>query len=160
MDWITDRKPTRSDADAREHVIVRKRDNGIKTHYFNVQDGDIWSPLRQPATNIADEATNIADERWLYQYRDNSTVAWILDLDGHTIACLTVLENSTAHAGLAGNVRLMAAAPQMLDALHRCVQTLQAIERTGDFGMLDVQMLDAITAGTDALIAAEGGTCL
>ena len=54
---------------------------------------------------------------WQYQF-EGKTTAFIVESDGTTVAALRVTENSTAHSSFADNVRLMSAAPEMLDALH------------------------------------------
>ena len=54
---------------------------------------------------------------WQYQF-EGETTAFIVESDGTTVAALRVTENSTAHSGFAGNVRLLSAAPEMLDALR------------------------------------------
>jgi hypothetical protein len=52
---------------------------------------------------------------WLYDHQDNQ--ALITDTQGFTVIELHALENSTAHSALADNARLIAAAPELLDAL-------------------------------------------
>ena len=54
---------------------------------------------------------------WLYQF-EGGTTAFIVESDGTTVAALRVTENSTAHSRFAHNVRLMSAAPELLEALH------------------------------------------
>jgi len=54
---------------------------------------------------------------WQYAF-EGGTVAFITEADGTTVCKLSVTENTTAHRHLAANVRLMAAAPALLRALH------------------------------------------
>lgn len=56
-------------------------------------------------------------EHWQYLF-EGGTAAFIVESDGTTVAALRVTENSTAHSRFARNVRLMSAAPEMLEALH------------------------------------------
>jgi hypothetical protein len=53
---------------------------------------------------------------WQYSF-EGGTVAFIVEADGTTVAKLTTTENSTAHKNLAANTRLIAAAPDLLEAL-------------------------------------------
>lgn len=57
----------------------------------------------------------ITPKPWQYTF-EGETTAFIVESDGTTVAALRVLENSTAHSSFASNVRLMSAAPEMLDA--------------------------------------------
>lgn len=59
----------------------------------------------------------MSNGQWQYQF-EGGTTAFIVESDGTTVAALRVLENSTAHSSFAKNVRLMSAAPEMLEALH------------------------------------------
>ena len=54
---------------------------------------------------------------WQYAF-EGGTVAFIVEADGTTVVKLSATENSTAHSHLAANARLIAAAPEMLKALH------------------------------------------
>ncbi len=54
---------------------------------------------------------------WHYSF-EGSTAAYIVERDGTTVARITVVENSTAHSSLAANARLIASAPDLLDALN------------------------------------------
>lgn len=56
---------------------------------------------------------------WQYAF-EGGTVAFIVESDGTTVAKLSVTENTTAHAALPANSRLIAAAPDMLEALQSC----------------------------------------
>lgn len=56
---------------------------------------------------------------WLYDIDRNKTQAVINDADGYIVAELKPTLNTTAHTGLEANTRLMAAAPDMLEALIR-----------------------------------------
>ena len=54
---------------------------------------------------------------WQYAF-EGGTVAFITQEDGTTVAKVSVTENTTAHSALPHNIRLMAAAPRLLAALH------------------------------------------
>ena len=54
---------------------------------------------------------------WQYAF-EGGTVAFIVEADGTTVAKLSTTENSTAHSRLPANARLIAAAPEMLEALQ------------------------------------------
>ena len=54
---------------------------------------------------------------WQYDINAISTEAIIVDLEGYTVVELHALENSTCSSDLEDNARLIAAAPDMLDAL-------------------------------------------
>lgn len=56
---------------------------------------------------------------WQYAF-EGGTVAFILEADGTTVAKMSVTENSTAHRTLHANARLIAAAPDLLEALETC----------------------------------------
>lgn len=62
---------------------------------------------------------------WLYDYRDNQ--ALIVDSQGFTVVELSTLENSTAHSVLADNARLIAAAPDLLEALCKLADLYDAM---------------------------------
>jgi hypothetical protein len=47
------------------------------------------------------------------------TTAFIMEDDGTTVAEISTVENSTGHSQLEANVRLFAAAPDLLEALNR-----------------------------------------
>jgi hypothetical protein len=53
---------------------------------------------------------------WQYVF-EGGTTAFITKADGSTIICIRTTENTTAHKNLAANVRLIAAAPDLLEAL-------------------------------------------
>ena len=55
---------------------------------------------------------------------DGGTVAFILESDGTTVAKLSVTENTTAHSRLEANVRLLSAAPDLLEALQGLLNAL------------------------------------
>lgn len=59
----------------------------------------------------------MSNGQWQYQF-EGGTTAFIVESDGTTVAALRVLENSTAHSRFVHNVRLMSAAPEMLEALY------------------------------------------
>lgn len=58
---------------------------------------------------------------WQYAF-EGGTAAFIVDADGTTVCKLSVTKNSTAHSSLAANVRLIAAAPDLLAALKALVE--------------------------------------
>lgn len=60
--------------------------------------------------------SNYTPGPWQYQF-EGSTTAFIVEHDGTTVSALRVTENSTAHSSFAHNVRLMSAAPDLLEAL-------------------------------------------
>ena len=62
---------------------------------------------------------------WQYAF-EGGTVAFIVEADGTTVVKLSATENSTAHSHLAANARLIAAAPEMLNALETVNRYLQA----------------------------------
>lgn len=57
---------------------------------------------------------------WLYDINHARTMGLIVEKDGSTIVELSAPENSTAQGDLESNARLIAAAPDMLDALEKC----------------------------------------
>lgn len=54
---------------------------------------------------------------WQYDINKNATEAIIVDWEGYTVVELHALENSTCSSDLEDNARLIAAAPDMLNAL-------------------------------------------
>ena len=70
------------------------------------------------------------DERepWMYAF-EGGTAAYIVERDGTTVARLSVVENSTGHRELAKNARLMAAAPDMLNALQAALAAFEEMDR-------------------------------
>ena len=54
---------------------------------------------------------------WQYVF-EGGTTAFITEADGSTIICIRTTENTTAHKNLAANARLIAAAPELLEALR------------------------------------------
>ena len=62
---------------------------------------------------------------WQYQF-EGGTTAFIVESDGTTVAALRVTENSTAHSRFAHNVRLMSAAPDLLEALQEMVEIAES----------------------------------
>lgn len=54
---------------------------------------------------------------WQYAIGRDGTSAIIVDGEGSTVAIINVTENTTAHTHLVANVKLMAAAPALLEAL-------------------------------------------
>ena len=58
---------------------------------------------------------------WQYAF-EGGTTAFITEADGSTIICIRTTENTTAHKNLAANARLIAAAPDLLDALKLMVE--------------------------------------
>lgn len=69
---------------------------------------------------------------WQYAF-EGGTTAFIVEGDGTTVAKLSVTENSTAHLSLAKNARLMASAPELLEALEGL---LKGISGDADAAML------------------------
>ena len=59
---------------------------------------------------------------WQYVLQGGTTL-FITEADGSTIICVRVTENTTAHSRLAANARLIAAAPDLLEALRRFADT-------------------------------------
>jgi hypothetical protein len=53
---------------------------------------------------------------WQYAF-EGGTAAFIMEGDGTTVAKISTTENSTAHRNLPANARLIAAAPDLLEAL-------------------------------------------
>lgn len=53
---------------------------------------------------------------WQYAF-GGGTTAFITEADGSTIICIRTTENTTAHKNLAANARLIASAPELLEAL-------------------------------------------
>lgn|SRR5574337_218605 len=58
--------------------------------------------------------------------------ATVVELDGTTVAHLRTLENSTAHSALPANVRLIAAAPELYEALSEAFWMIVQHEGTSD----------------------------
>ena len=58
---------------------------------------------------------------WQYVF-EGGTTAFITEADGSTIICIRTTENTTAHKNLAANARLIAAAPDLLEALKGSVE--------------------------------------
>lgn len=54
---------------------------------------------------------------WQYAF-EGGTTAFITEADGSTIICIRTTENTTAHKNLAANARLIAAAPDLLNAVR------------------------------------------
>lgn len=54
---------------------------------------------------------------WQYDINKSATEAIIVDWEGYTVVELHALENSTCSSDLEDNARLIAAAPDMLNAL-------------------------------------------
>ena len=69
---------------------------------------------------------------WRYAH-DGGTTAYIVESDGTSVAKLSVTENSTAHSGLEANARLMAAAPDLLEALQYCRQKIAYMTTHGEW---------------------------
>ena len=64
---------------------------------------------------------------------DGGTVAFIVESDSTTVAKLSVTENTTAHSRLEANVRLLSAAPDLLEALRLMVDLVElAVPFEGD----------------------------
>lgn len=61
---------------------------------------------------------------WQYAF-EGGTVAFIVESDLTTVAKLSVTENTTAHAALPANSRLIAAAPELLEALQWMVDAFE-----------------------------------
>lgn len=64
---------------------------------------------------------------WQYQF-EGGTTAFIVESNGTTVAAIRVTENSTAHSRFAHNVRLMSAAPDLLDALCMVLDDPDALD--------------------------------
>ena len=80
---------------------------------------------------------------WKYDINKNATEAIIMDLEGYTVVELHALENSTCSSDLEDNACLIAAAPDMLDALQRAREVL--LWNLGDDARIDAAF-DAVTA--------------
>lgn len=65
---------------------------------------------------------------WLWLGTEG-TIAMIVDEDGYSIARVEALENSTAHHALQANLRLMTAAPDLLDALQAIMAGVAGCQR-------------------------------
>ena len=61
-----------------------------------------------------------------WEYSTANAQALICDCYGNTIAHLLVEENTAAHNNLKANARLIAAAPNLLDALIDCVAVMES----------------------------------
>jgi hypothetical protein len=65
---------------------------------------------------------------WLYDINPKAPEAIIVDVDGYTILELSALENSTAASDLEDNVRLIAAAPNLLLTLRQMLREHDALQ--------------------------------
>lgn len=64
---------------------------------------------------------------WQYAF-EGGTTAFITEADGSTIICIRTTENTTAHKNLAANARLIAAAPDLLEACKTFAEWLRREE--------------------------------
>ena len=87
---------------------------------------------------------------WQYAF-EGGTTAFITESDGSTIFCLRTTENTTAHKGLAANARLIAAAPELLEALLVMLRDYMAVHGDGD-----LEMQPAIYQAQKAIAKATG----
>ena len=69
---------------------------------------------------------------WQYALEDGTT-AFITEADGSTIICIRTTENTTGHRHLAANVRLIASAPDLLDALAYCRAKIAYMQSHGEW---------------------------
>lgn len=87
---------------------------------------------------------------WQYVF-EGGTTAFIVEADGSTIICIRVTENTTAHKNLATNIRLIAAAPDLLKALN--LMRERFLDTEGDHGRWEREATEA----ADAAIAKATG---
>jgi hypothetical protein len=76
--------------------------------------------------------------KWLYDYKPNNTNASIVEEDGSTIVRIEVNENSTSHSQLWDNLRLIAAAPEMLRLLERAATLLSIYHDEDERVLMDI----------------------
>jgi hypothetical protein len=82
---------------------------------------------------------------WLYS-RENSSFMNIIETDGTHIFDMGALINSTGHSNLEANARLIAAAPELLEALQGVTRILEAFSYTTTLGKTQAQRLEAARA--------------
>jgi hypothetical protein len=80
---------------------------------------------------------------WKYDINPTAPEAIIVDWEGYTVVELSAIENTTCASDLEANARLIAAAPDMLDALQRAREVL--LWNLGDDARIDAAF-DAVTA--------------
>ena len=65
---------------------------------------------------------------WLYDINPKAPEAMIVDFEGFEVAHISALENSTSASDLKDNVRLIAAAPNLLLALKQMLREHDALQ--------------------------------
>lgn len=69
---------------------------------------------------------------WQYVF-EGGTTAFITEADGSTIICIRTTENTTAHKDLVANACLIAAAPELLEAVKYCRQKIAYMTEHGEW---------------------------
>lgn len=108
-EWITDRRPTRPDANAKYDLVWVAFDDGEVTtrHWYQVQKGQPWQPFQVPAPYVK-------SKRWTVRFDGDS--AW----EGQTLWALYDWDlRCSSLAGLSSYDEHAEAAQQIADLYNK-----------------------------------------